>query len=141
MKTASKKSSSKSDLPNFQKCTGFTSPSYTNVPDEFFDYYVPYLSESELKVSLYIIRRTFGFKKEADTISLSQLENGIVTKDGRVLDYGTGLSRPSIVKAIKGLIEKGIIQAEKNKSRSGGDAATTYKLHMKANKEGGVKNI
>jgi hypothetical protein len=130
-----------SNLPKYKKCTGFKSPNYTNVPDEFLDFYVPYLSESELKVSLYIIRRTFGFKKEADSISLSQLENGIVTKDGRVLDYGTGLSRPSIVNAIKGLLEKGIIEAEKSKSQNGGNATTTYRLHMNDRDDGVVKNF
>ena len=35
-----------------------------------FDELLPYLSEAELKVLLYIVRRTFGFKKEADAISV-----------------------------------------------------------------------
>lgn len=139
MNTAVKKTTPKSELPTYKKCFGFSSPNYTNVPDEFLDYYVAYLSESELKVSLYIIRRTFGFKKDSDSISLNQLEKGIVKKDGTVLDYGTRLSRPSIVKAIKGLIEKGIIESSKNKSQSGGDTPTTYRLHMKVNNEEGVK--
>jgi hypothetical protein len=50
---------------------GFLSPNYTSVPDELFDELLPELSGSELKVLLYIIRRTFGFKRDADTISLS----------------------------------------------------------------------
>jgi hypothetical protein len=68
---------------------GFTSPSYTQVPDELFDVLITQLSDAELRVLLYIMRRTFGFKREADTISLSQLVSGITTRDGQVLDRGT----------------------------------------------------
>jgi len=58
--------------PLFQ---GFRSPNYTQVPDELFDELMSTLSGAELKVLLYIIRRTFGFKKGSDTISLSQMLN------------------------------------------------------------------
>ena len=67
---------------------GFSSPNSTSVPDDFFDVLAPNLSESELRVLIYIIRRTFGFKKEFDTISLKQMVEGIKTRDGRVLDQG-----------------------------------------------------
>ena len=53
------------------------------MPDAFFDVVAPQLSEAELRVALYIIRRTFGFKKDSDTISLRQMVEGITTKDGR----------------------------------------------------------
>ena len=56
------------DVFHFQ---GFRSPRYTQVPDEVFDELMPRLSGAELKVLLYIIRRTFGFKKERDNISLT----------------------------------------------------------------------
>jgi hypothetical protein len=49
-----------------------------------------------VKVLLYIIRRTFGFKKDQDNISLSQMLNGIVKKNGERLDSGTGLIKPSL---------------------------------------------
>lgn len=64
---------------------GFRVPSYTMVPDELFDQLMPDLSGSALKVLLYIVRRTFGFKKQSDTISLTQLCCGITTRDGRAL--------------------------------------------------------
>ena len=67
---------------------GFSGPNYTPVPDELFDELMVELSGAELKVLLYIIRRTFGFKRDADMISLSQMLNGIRTPDGRVLDRG-----------------------------------------------------
>jgi hypothetical protein len=50
---------------------GYSSPNYTPVPDELFDEQLPDLSGAELKLLLYIIRRTFGFKKESDNISLN----------------------------------------------------------------------
>lgn len=62
------------------------------------------LSGSEQKALDYILRRTWGFDKVADEISLSQLQRGI-----KNLDKGTGLSRPTIIKALKGLIKKGFI--------------------------------
>ena len=68
---------------------GFDSPNYTPTPDALFDELAPNLTESELRVLLYIVRRTFGFKRDADAISLTQLVSGITTKDGRVLDRGT----------------------------------------------------
>nr|MDP9472985.1 replication protein [Chloroflexota bacterium] len=55
---------------------------------------MPQLSDAELRVLLYIVRRTFGFKREADAISLSQMVSGITTREGQVLDRGTGLSKP-----------------------------------------------
>jgi hypothetical protein len=80
---------------------GFISPRYTQVPDALFDDLMAYLSGAELKVLLYIIRRTFGFKKDSDYISLRQLCHGIKTKAGEVLDKGTGLSLSTVQIALK----------------------------------------
>ena len=63
---------------------GFQSPNYTPVPDELFDELLPDLGEAELRVPLYIVRRTFGFKKDSDSISLSQMIGGITTRDRRL---------------------------------------------------------
>ena len=91
---------------NNLKFEGFISPRYTQVPDEMFDELMAHLSGAELKVLLYIIRRTFGFKKDSDNISLKQICHGIITRDGEVLDHGTGLSLSTVQIALKGLIEK-----------------------------------
>src|SRR5687767_7777107 len=82
---------------------GFRSPNYTMVPDEIFDQLLVELTGAELKVLLYIVRRTFGFKRESDTISLSQMLNGIATRDGRVLDRGVGLSKKTLLDALRSL--------------------------------------
>jgi hypothetical protein len=111
---------------------GFTAPHYTQVPDEVFDELLPVLSEAELKVLLYIIRRTFGFKKTADAISLRQMTAGIVTADGRRLDYGAGLSERSVIRGIQGLLTKGLILAERRASADRGDESTVYQLRMRS---------
>ena len=85
---------------------GYSKPNYTPVPDELFDEQLPDLSGAELKVLLYIIRWTFGFKKESDNISLNQLLHGITTKENVVLDRGTGLSKKTLLETLKNLVEK-----------------------------------
>ena len=70
------------------------------------------LSGSEQKVLDYILRHTWGFKKTADKISLTQMEKGI-----KKLDKGTGLSRKSIIKAINGLVKKLFIQKIQTKGK------------------------
>src|SRR5947209_587068 len=113
------------------KYRGYTSPQYTPVPDELFDEQLPDLSGAELKVLLYIIRRTFGFKKESDNISLNQMLNGIATKEGEVLDRGTGLSKKTLLETIKSLVGKNLIITERRRSAEKGDEPTTYRLNIR----------
>jgi len=116
---------------DFQKqFKGYSKPNYTPVPDELFDEQLPDLSGAELKVLLYIIRRTFGFKKESDNISLNQLLHGITTKENLVLDRGTGLSKKTLLETIKNLIEKNLIISERRRSKEKGDEPTTYRLNI-----------
>lgn len=110
--------------------TGFRSPNTTPIPDEVFDDLLAELSGAEVKVLLYICRRTFGWKKESDNISLNQMLYGITRKDGTRLDRGVGLSKPTLLRTIKSLSEKKIIIAEQRKSREKGYEATNYRLHM-----------
>ncbi len=109
---------------------GFAHPNGTFVPDEVFDLLMPRLSEPELRVLLYIVRRTFGFKKSSDDISLKQMVEGIRRADGTPLDYGTGLSRPAVTKGVRGLVEKGVILAERNRTDERGDRPSTYTLRF-----------
>ncbi len=110
--------------------SGFHSPRYTMVPDALFDELMAHLSGAELKVLLYIIRRTFGFKKESDSISLNQICRGITTREGQVLDQGTGLSQSTVQLALKGLREKQAIVARRSSSPGRGYEATTYCLNL-----------
>lgn len=108
--------------------SGFPTTGTTAVPNDFFDTLAPQLSEAELRVLLYIIRRTCGFHKQADAISLNQLMHGITNHKGRVLDAGTGLSKPGVLKGIRGLIEKGVITQENDPAKTARTDANSYKL-------------
>ena len=110
---------------------GFDAPNYTPCPDALFDELLPRLSESELKVLLYVVRRTFGFRKDADAISVSQMVSGITTHDGRVLDRGTGLSKSSVRRGVQGLLDKGILLVEKVRSPDGDYETNVYRLRFR----------
>jgi hypothetical protein len=112
------------------KDTSFQRPTTTPTPDEIFDFWLPDMSEAELKIILYIVRRTFGFKKDADAISLNQICNGITTKDGRVLDRGTGLCRSSAYKAVQSLEAQGLISVERSQTHKGDNATNIYTLRF-----------
>lgn len=114
-----------------QRFPGFSRPRYTPCPDQLFDELLPELSLVELRVLLYIIRRTFGFKKDSDAISVTQMESGITTRDGRVLDRGTGLSTAGVRKGLRGLLERGVIEAFENRDENGASLPTTYALRFK----------
>lgn len=110
---------------------GFNTPNGTFVPDDVFDLIAPRLTEAELRVLLYIVRRTFGFAKNADAISLRQLTDGITARDGRILDHGTGMSRKGVIGGIKGLQQKGIIHVHKQVDPRGDSEINVYSLRFR----------
>ena len=71
---------------------GFTSPNYTQVPDDLFDVLLPQLVGAELKTLLYIIRRTFGFKKSSDPSSCGV--SGLAKERSWTVVVGSGTGRP-----------------------------------------------
>jgi len=92
------------------------STNFWSYPKEM-DKYWHQISGSEQKVLDYILRHTWGFNKTADEISLTQLQKGIRNFDG-----GTGLTRQTIIIALKGLIKKRFI------SKKPGNRANCYQL-------------
>lgn len=89
-------------------------PNYTQTPNILFDHWLPLLGECELRVLLVIMRKTFGWHKVRDRISISQLEKM------------TGSHRSNIIKATKDLIKKGLIKKEVSGDR--GMQVTYYEL-------------
>jgi hypothetical protein len=71
-----------------------------------------------------------AFKKNADTISIPQLMDGITKKDGEKLDHGTGLSRDAVVRAIKSLEEQNIIIRERRTDEHNADRPSTFRLNI-----------
>lgn len=87
---------------------------FTTVPDYFLANVMTTLKESELRVMLYIYLHTLGYGKLADSINYDQFLNGIVTKEGKRLDQGAGVSRRSLVTALVALEQKGLISRQSN---------------------------
>jgi phage replication O-like protein O len=78
-------------------------PNYTQAPNFFFDQIMPRITAtSELKVTLAIIRQTFGYHKEYDKLSLSRLEDL------------TGLSRKSVAEGVKLALGRGYVGRRKD---------------------------
>ncbi len=105
-------------------------PNSTQIPDVILDQWMCELSGAELKVTLYIARRTFGFGKESDNISLNQIANGIKKRDGAVLDRGTGLSISSVARALKSLEERQILLRKTNINDKNEHDENTYRLNL-----------
>lgn len=77
---------------------GFELPNHTQTPNSLFDYWLEKIdSLAELKVTLAIIRKTFGWHKQEDTISISQLMKA------------TGLSRQGVVDGLEAGLKRGLI--------------------------------
>lgn len=92
-------------------------PNFTQIPNWILDDVMHDLEPCELKVLMYIMRRTYGFQKNSDRIAISQIMNGIKSGDN-VLDRGTGLGKMSVVKAIKQLQGRGLIKTIKTAGKT-----------------------
>jgi replication protein O len=90
---------------------------FTAIPNSLLDFELAELSDAEWKVYCYIMRRTLGFHKDSDSISLDQFCHGMKTDDGKILNRGTGLARPTIVAALESLQGKGKIIIERGHGR------------------------
>jgi hypothetical protein len=113
--------------------------STTATPDWLFDEVAPDLDKAPLKVLLYIMRRTCGFRKLADAISLNQFQYGITTKDGRQLDKGCGVTnRTTLLHALDDLEARGLIEHQGAIHADGGNATTIYYLRGPGQKGGAV---
>lgn len=110
---------------------GFYKPNTTPTPDEIFDRFLTELTHGELRVILYIIRRTYGFKKDSDRISLKQICSGIMREDGERLDSGTGLERRSAIRVVQSLEAKGLITVRRVRTEDGYNSVNVYSLRFR----------
>jgi phage replication O-like protein O len=93
---------------------------YTQIPNVFFDEILEGLNLAETKVLLAIMRKTFGWQKQIDRISYSQIVKM------------TGLSKVSISSGIKSLEKKDIIFVIRN----GQECLYSVKVYSETGKEG-----
>lgn len=78
--------------------SGFSSPNYTQAPNDLFDTLMRDMSEAELKVVMAAVRQTFGYHKQRDAISMTRFEEL------------TGLSRQSVANGIDAAIKRGVLR-------------------------------
>jgi hypothetical protein len=107
-------------------------PNSTQIPDVILDHWMAALSGAEFKVLMYIARRTYGFGKDGDNVSLAQITGGIVRKDGVVLDRGTGLTKTGVCKALDALEQRGLVKRRQRDSKKSGHLPTFYSLNLEA---------
>src|SRR5882757_5557820 len=96
-------------------------PNYTQAPNIFFDEVFKTLTEGELRIVLLLVRQTFGWHKQFDRISLSQIAEK------------TGMQRPSVCRSLNSLINKELII--KKKFGATGKEKCYYSLVMEEPKQ------
>ena len=73
---------------------GFESPNYTQAPNDFFSM-LPDMSEAEIRVTLVMIRQTFGFHRDGFKMGVTKLANA------------AGLSRQGALDGAKAAEDRG----------------------------------
>lgn len=104
---------------------------WTHVPDLLITFWLPQLSGSELKVTLYVVRHTYGYHREIASISFERFLNGTFRRDGTRLDWGAGVKRTQIKEALPALVECGILVRERRQDQQGGDTASAYAVNLR----------
>lgn len=76
---------------------------YTSISNEIIEHLVlPGINGSEFRVLLFILRKSYGFQKKGDVISLTQFQKN------------TLLNRANVVRTIKSLVAKRLLLREKS---------------------------
>lgn len=88
------------------------------VPSLLLEEWLTVLDLPELKCILYICRRTWGFRKEWDAISNQQFQSGVVDRNGKQVDCGTGLSECSVRRTLSRLESKGLIEVNRRNTKA-----------------------
>jgi phage replication O-like protein O len=89
---------------------------YTEIPNVVFDYWMNHLTHAEFKVLCAICRKTFGWHKFQDYISIKQMV------------ALTGVSKRSVQESILILQKHGLIEIVRSKTLDGDDAPNLYRI-------------
>jgi hypothetical protein len=120
-----------------------STPTFTQIPNVFLDEHMALLESGELRVLLYITRRTFGFgfhnHPEAN-LTIQQIAEGLVLKNGTRKDNGTGMDTRTVQRSIKTLVEKGLVRRVMRYDASKHSLPSSYSLVIQGSddSEGGV---
>lgn len=80
----------------------YLAPNFTQIPNLLLEEHIKLMTEAEMRVALAIARKTFGWHKRQDRLSLSQLMEL------------TGMSRQGVINGIEAGITRGIIRREQD---------------------------
>jgi DNA-binding transcriptional ArsR family regulator len=69
----------------------------------------PYMTHAAYSLLLMIFDRTVGWRKQWERITLMHFEKGVGDRDGNMYHGGTGMSRRTIQRHLRLLIESGAI--------------------------------
>ena len=89
-------------------------PNFLQVPNAVIDELLPDLTGAELKCYLVVIRKTKGWNKESDNISISQFMKA------------TGLSNSAVIKACESLVKYGLLVKENGSRNTGIYTVNSY---------------
>lgn len=76
----------------------YAAPNTTQIPNVLLDVHLREMSEAELRVVLAVCRKTLGWQKRRDRISMTQLEQM------------TGLSRQGVINGVQAAISRGVLK-------------------------------
>jgi DNA-binding MarR family transcriptional regulator len=97
---------------------GFTLLNAIPIPEEVWQL-LPDLGGAEMKVLLFLFYKTLGFRKRQDAVALSQIT------------AGTGLSRPTVVEAIRQLEMLGCLEVIRTVTPEGIRKTNVYRLRLR----------
>ena len=81
-------------------------PNTTQVPNVILDRWMASMTGAKIKVVLYVVRRTYGFGRTSDRISVRKMVDGITKRDSTRLDHGTGLGRSTVIATVDELVRE-----------------------------------
>jgi len=103
-------------------------PNTASIPNILFDYWMPKLNGSAFKILMAIARKTYGWNKGMDAISVKQLEKM------------TGLHRSGVINHVQDLVNVGIVIKIQSKTSDGDSAPNQYIININL-KESNVENL
>jgi len=98
----------------------------TQIPNIIFDYWMEKLTPAEFKALLCICRKTYGWHKARDSISITQIQKL------------TGLSRRGIFYSLTRLQEWGLVKKDMAKTELGDNDTNFYEIHLEMSPGGGA---
>lgn len=124
-------------MPTSKTFSGFdtSQQSWFYIPTKWIDMCAEITSLAEIKVVQYTMRHTWGHHEYGirRRISIDEFLNGHWLSDGKHMDKGTGLSKPSLISGLRSAVERGLLIEEVD----GSDRARGKKCYsLRMNPEG-----